>query len=185
MVSRAAAFGGDVKWRAHASSSAPAPEGFAAWFADPASPVDEAIVAANDAISGTKSLGGGRFEATVRGAKFPLVELTPTMTFTCARVDAQSVRITLDAQEMRATGPAWATKIIVRMASIMDTASTSTFRVADGVLNCEADVEASFTVPRWVPVPLAAIQDGGANAIQKQVDADAAAMVANLLKSGR
>ena len=43
---------------------------------------------------------------------------------------------------------------------------------------------ASFDVPRWVPVPLKSIQNGGQNAIQKQVEgARGTAMVSNLLKN--
>ena len=42
---------------------------------------------------------------------------------------------------------------------------------------------ASFDVPRWVPVPLKSIQNGGQNAIQKQVEGDVGTMVSNLLKN--
>ena len=180
----ARAFGGEVRWAAKATSAVAAPASFVAWFGDASSPVNEAIVGANDAISNVRDLGGGTFEATVAAAKFPLVTLTPTMTFTCARESAAAVRITLDRQEMRATGPGWATRVVVAMASIMDTTSTSVFRITeDGALACEADVVASFSVPRWVPVPLDAIQNGGQGAIAKQVETDVATMVANLLAS--
>ena len=69
------------------------------------------------------------------------------------------------------------------MASIMDTTSTSVFTVENNELVCEASVTASFDVPRWVPVPLKRIQDGGQNAIQKQVEGDVGTMVSNLLKN--
>ena len=58
-----------------------------------------------------------------------------------------------------------------------------TSQVQDGELSCEACVEASFDVPRWVPVPLKAIQDGGQKAIAKQVEQDVGSMVENLLKN--
>ena len=44
---------------------------------------------------------------------------------------------------------------------------------------------ASFDVPRWVPVPLKSIQNGGQTAIQKQVEGDVGTMVSNLLKNDR
>lgn len=69
-----------VKWSVQTSKSVAATPTFTRWFADDANPVKEAIVAANDAISDTKDLGEGRFEARVKSAKFPLVQLEPVMT---------------------------------------------------------------------------------------------------------
>ena len=82
-----------------------------------------------------------------------------------------------------ATGPSWATRIVVAVAEIMDTTSSSRFSVADGELTCDATVEASFNVPRWVPIPLKSIQEGGLKAVTKQVEGDVATMVVNLLKN--
>lgn len=105
------------------------------------------------------------------------------MTFTCERESTSAVSVRLDKQEMEATGPKWATRIIIAMASIMETNSRSTFRVEDNELVCEANIEASFHVPRWVPIPLKNIQEGGLTAVEKQVNGDVAKMVVNLLKS--
>ena len=172
-----------VKWSVQSTKSVAASPTFAAWFEGGSAAVNEAIVAANDAISGTKDLGGGRFEARVKSASFPLVQLEPVMTFTCARDGADAVSVVLDEQKMEATGPGWATRIILAVANIMDTTSTSTFRVEDNKLTCEANVEASFDVPRWVPIPLKNIQEGGLAAVTKQVEGDVEKMVVNLLKN--
>ena len=172
-----------VRWNVQSSKTVDATPTFAAWFRDGEAGVNEAIAAANDAISETKDIGGGRFEARVKSAKFPLVQLEPVMTFTCARDGADAVSVILDEQKMEATGPGWATRIILAVADIMDTTSTSTFRVEDNKLTCEANVEASFDVPRWVPIPLKNIQEGGLAAVTKQVEGDVEKMVVNLLKN--
>ena len=171
-----------VRWSVQSTKSVAASPTFAAWFEGGSAAVNEAIVAANDAISGTKDLGGGRFEARVKSASFPLVQLEPVMTFTCER-DGGAVTVRLDDQRMEATGPSWATRIVVAVAEIMDTTSSSRFSVADGELTCDATVEASFNVPRWVPIPLKSIQEGGLKAVTKQVEGDVATMVVNLLKN--
>ena len=105
------------------------------------------------------------------------------MEFSLTRQNPRSISISLDKQRMETTGPRWACRIVEAMAGIMDTTSTSVFTVDKGELVCEASVTASFDVPRWVPVPLKSIQNGGQNAIQKQVEGDVGTMVSNLLKN--
>mmetsp|Transcript_2026 Transcript_2026/g.6036 ORF Transcript_2026/g.6036 Transcript_2026/m.6036 type:complete len:205 (+) Transcript_2026:204-818(+) len=183
LLTRASAMARTVTWAVKVAASQPAPPTFGAWFADAANPVESAIVGASESISEVIDKGGGKFEGRVAGAKFPLVTLEPVMAFSLDRRGPDAVAITLDEQRMEATGPKWATRIVVAMASIMDTSSTSVFSVADGAVTCEAAVEATFDVPRWVPVPLKSIQEGGQKAIQKQVEGDVAKMVENLLKS--
>ena len=172
-----------VKWEVKTTGRAPAPASFDAWFADSSNPVERCIVAANDAISEVSDLGGGNYEGHISGATFPLVKLQPVMEFSLTRSSPRSISISLDKQRMETTGPRWSCRIVEAMAGIMDTTSTSVFTVEDGDLVCEAAVTASFDVPRWVPVPLKRIQDGGQNAIQKQVEGDVGTMVANLLKN--
>jgi hypothetical protein len=105
------------------------------------------------------------------------------MEFSLTRQNPRSISISLDKQRMETTGPRWACRIVEAMAGIMDTTSTSVFTVENNELVCEASVTASFDVPRWVPVPLKSIQNGGQNAIQKQVKGDVGTMVSNLLKN--
>ena len=172
-----------VKWEVKTTGRAPAPASFDAWFADSTNPVERCIVAANDAISEVNDLGGGNYEGRISGATFPLVKLQPVMEFSLTRQNPRSISISLDKQRMETTGPRWACRIVEAMAGIMDTTSTSVFTVENNELVCEASVTASFDVPRWVPVPLKSIQNGGQNAIQKQVEGDVGTMVSNLLKN--
>ena len=172
-----------VKWEVKTTGRAPAPASFDAWFADSTNPVERCIVAANDAISEVSDLGGGNYEGRISGETFPLVKLQPVMEFSLTRSSPRSISISLDKQRMETTGPRWACRIVEAMAGIMETTSTSVFTVEDDELVCEASVTASFDVPRWVPVPLKRIQDGGQNAIQKQVEGDVGTMVSNLLKN--
>ena len=103
------------------------------------------------------------------------------MVFQCARDDDGALKIRLLEQRMEATGPAWATRIVVAAASVMETTSTSTFRLSDGSLTCESVVEASFQVPKWVPIPVGVIQEKGEASVVKQVEDDIAKMLINLV----
>lgn len=172
-----------VTWAVQTTASAPMTPTFDAWFADSGNPVEAAIVAANDAISEVKDMGAGNFEGRIEGGTFPLVKLQPVMEFSLTRSAPRSIKINLDKQRMETSGPKWACNIVEKMAGGMKTTSTSVFTVVDGELKCEASVTASFDVPRWVPVPLKTIQNGGQKAIATQVEGDTVGMVANLLKN--
>ena len=172
-----------MKWRVETTEAVAATSAFREWFeAHPSVP--GAVVAANDAITKVTSLGPDRYEARVEVGTFPLVSLTPIMSFVAERNDKQ-VAVTVEDQRMEASGPAWATRIVLAAANVMDTKSTSRFFVDDNdFLTCSSVVETSFDLPKWIPIPVHVIQDSGITGIQKQVSSDLQLSLQNLLEKG-
>lgn len=141
------------------------------------------MICASDAISDVRDLGNGNFEARVTTGDFPVVTLTPVIVFECLSDEDKSVSVRLKEQRMEVLGPKWATRIVLAASELADTSSCTTFCLRDDQLECEGNIETTFALPRWVPVPLKLVQKRGQDAMQKQCENDVSNMLKNALSN--
>mmetsp|Transcript_22973 Transcript_22973/g.72036 ORF Transcript_22973/g.72036 Transcript_22973/m.72036 type:complete len:199 (-) Transcript_22973:128-724(-) len=169
-----------VTWTAKTRRSLPTDADFKSWFLQD-DRVPACVIAASEVISDVTALGDDRYEAYLSSTTFPFVTLEPKMIFACSRNAEGAIVIQLLDQKMDASGPSWATNIVLATSHIMNTTSTCKYWIDDGdELVGEASVATQFDIPRWVPIPVTVIQNSGQGAIQKQVDDDVLAVLAKL-----
>ncbi|GMI11327.1 hypothetical protein TrLO_g7762 [Triparma laevis f. longispina] len=161
----------EVKWHVSTSASTEvSPEFFSA------SSFPEQVLRATPSIDYIEYTGENTYTATVTQTSFPLVTLTPKMTFEInvsePAADKIITSVKLIDQQMEATGPSFATRIILAASRGVQTESTTTFELSDTTLTASAFVNITMKIPRWVPIPTKTIQSGGQTSMEKQVTSD-------------
>ena len=146
----------------------------------------EQVLRATPSIDSIKDCGDNIFTATITQSSFPLVTLTPKMTFEVEIVEPSSDRIVttvkLIEQKMEAKGPKALTRIVLAASKTVTTESTTTFELSGNKLTGSAFVDIKMNLPRWIPIPSKTIQTGGQASMDSQIKSDLKATVEMLSK---
>ena len=146
----------------------------------------EQVLRATPSIDSIKDCGENIFTATITQSSFPLVTLTPKMTFKVEVVEPSSDRIVttvkLIEQKMEARGPTALTRIVLAASKTVTTESTTTFELSGNKLTGSAFVDIKMNLPRWIPIPSKTIQTGGQASMDSQIKSDLKATVEMLSK---